>query len=314
MTEPGAVSFVRRGLSADLRAMSYQYTFPSYAKINWTLEVLGRRPDGYHELHTLFQMVSLCDWLTFEVTHEPDVLLTCNQPDLATDETNLVVRAAKALHGAATEPHGVRIYLEKQIPMGAGLGGGSSNAAVTLLALQKIWNTSLTKAELQSIAEKLGADVPFFLYGGTALGTGRGDVIEPLPDYEVPYLVLANPGIVVPTGEIFRRLASQLTSHKSVRILPACFFPPPHEFLQHLCNDLEKTVFQGYPLVSQVWQVMGDAGAQVARMSGSGATVFGVFENEAAQNVALERLQAHGWHVWTCHTVNRAEYLKAFEF
>lgn len=289
-------------------------TVSSFAKINWTLEVLSRLPNGYHELHTVFQTVDLCDELSFEITPSPDIHLSCNWPYLATDETNLIVRAAQALQRFGQVPQGVKIHATKRIPTGAGLGGGSSNAAVTLLALSQLWSVPATSADLQQLAEPLGADVPFFLYGGTALGTGRGDKIEPLPDVAPQLLLLVNPGMHVPTGEIFRKLSPQLTKPKTARILPAYFFPPKSDYLTHLCNDLELTVFETYPTIGLVRQKLLDSGATAARMSGSGATVFGVFADEAQRTQAATLLAQSGWQVWPCKTVNQAEYKESFKF
>lgn len=287
------------------------FTYPAFAKINLFLKVLGRRPDGYHELLTLFQTISLADQLSFERLDTPDVRLTCSRPDLAVDETNLVLRAARELQRVTGCTAGARIHLEKNIPLGAGLGGGSSDAATTLMALQRLWEVSLPAVELHTIAAGLGADVPFFLVGGTAAGTGRGDLIESVPDFEWPYLLLANPGVEVPTGKIFRLLKVELTSPDSVRILPAYFFQPP-SYLPSLYNTLEEIVFQEFPIVARVWQEISSSGALSARMSGSGATVFGVFPDRETLETAQRQLQAHHWHLWPCQTINRAEFQAYF--
>ncbi len=279
---------------------------PAFAKINLSLEVVGRRPDGYHELRTVFQTVSLADTLHFSRLETSDIRLECDRPELATDERNLVVRAARALQAAAGVTRGAAIRLEKRIPMEAGLGGGSSDAGATLLALRRLWNATVPDETLLGIAASLGADVPFFLYGGTALGTGRGDIIEPLPDVEVPVLLLVNPKVAVPTAPVFRSLNMPLTSPEPSRIFIA--FPPEGDARTVFVNDLEVPVFRDFPVVGRVRETLVEAGATVARMSGSGSTVFGFFENAAAGATAENALAEHGWRVWSCRSVSRAEY------
>lgn len=286
---------------------------PSYAKINWVLRVVGRRPDGYHELDTVFQTVSLCDVLHITPTDNGEIRLTCDHPGLAADGTNLVERAARDLRAATGVSGGAIIHLEKKIPMGAGLGGGSGNAAATLLALNALWRAGASPETLWTLAARLGADVPFFLYGGTARGTGRGDVIEPLPDIDAPYLLLVNPGIEVPTARVFRQLSAGLTSEKPERILPACSFSPGDGPSASLINDLEETVFALFPPVEAVWREVRALGARAVRMSGSGATVFAVFDSESERARAQTDLSTHGWSVWACRAVSRKEYLAGFE-
>jgi len=155
-------------------------TLPSLAKVNWSLRILGKRPDGYHEVRTILQTVSLHDDLAFEVREDESVHLVCDDPDIPTDDRNLIVRAACLLKNHCHVNKGVRIRLLKRIPTRAGLGGGSSNAAVSLMALAYLWETEVSGAELFEMASELGADVPFFLLGGTALGTGTGATVSAL--------------------------------------------------------------------------------------------------------------------------------------
>src|SRR4051794_30813583 len=152
------------------------FELPSFAKINWTLRVLGKRDDGYHELYTVFQTVSLHDTLEFEESDE--VTLTCDEGAVPTDERNLVLRAAAALRERSGCSTGARINLSKRIPAPGGLGGGSSNAAVALVGLRRLWGLRASDADLHQILASIGSDVPFFLHGGTAVGTGRGEIIE----------------------------------------------------------------------------------------------------------------------------------------
>lgn len=174
------------------------------AKVNLSLEVLGRRADGYHELMTVFQAIDLCDVLTIE---ESDTLSLTVEGDAPASEENLVLRATRALW-ARSPGRGARLHLQKEIPAGAGLGGGSSDAAAALVGLNRLWAAGLGQEELVGIGRELGADVPFFLYGGAALGAGRGDVIEPLPPARGVWFVLSTPPFALPgkTGRIFSQM------------------------------------------------------------------------------------------------------------
>jgi len=291
---------------SDGSRMPMPVVFSSFAKINLSLEVIGRRPDGYHELRTVFQTIDLCDWLEIDITDEPAISLTCDEPTLACDERNLVVRAARGLQAATGVRQGARLHLRKRIPMQAGLGGGSSNAAVTLLALQRLWGVALPVAACQRAAAALGADVPFFLTGGTALGLGRGDDITPLPEVHLPVIVVVNPGLAIPTGLVFQRLNAGLTDAETVRKLAACL-PSRVDWLA-TGNDLEATVFDAFPLVREVRDRLFALGAQVARMSGSGSTVFGLFGDAQAGEAARQACLNAGWQAWLVSSVSREVY------
>lgn len=282
--------------------------FPAFAKINLSLEVVGRRPDGYHELRTIFQTIDLHDLLEIEATATPDVRLTCDDPNLPCDERNLVVRAAQALQAAAQTRRGARIRLQKRIPTQAGLGGGSSDAAATLLALRRLWAVNVSDAELHRIAAGLGADVPFFLTGGTALGLGRGDVIHPLPDAVLPFIVLIHPNVSVPTGPVFRRLNADLTDAAAVRTLAASLSVGVN--WRQAGNDLEAVVFEDFPAVREARDRLYVWGAQTARMSGSGGVVFGLFEDAATSETARRAGVDAGWSGWVCRSVGREAYAR----
>src|SRR4249920_2535745 len=165
----------------------------SYAKINWTLDVLFKRDDGFHELRTIYQTVSLHDTLTLTETDGP-IEIVCKDPRVPCDDTNLAHKAVAVLREAAGGSRGARIEIEKRIPVAAGLGGGSSNAAATLLALIKLWQVEVDERALLRIAASLGSDVPFFLMGGTALGVGRGEEVYTIEQAECQHLLLVNPG------------------------------------------------------------------------------------------------------------------------
>jgi len=232
---------------------------PSYAKINWSLRVTGRRDDGFHDIETIFQTISLHDTLTF--TPSDRFTLTCDDPSIPTGETNLAARAARALGVDA-----VAIHIEKRIPAGGGLGGGSSNAAATLVALSKMFGI---EAPLDRIALELGSDVPFFLVGGRAFATGRGEVITPLPDSDPIPLLLVLPEERVMTAEAFRSLGR--------------FSPAGSE---GFINDFEEPIFDRLPRLREYKQRMINAGASFAAMSGSGSTIFGAFSGAATRDAA----------------------------
>lgn len=290
--------------------------FPAFAKINWTLRVLGKRADGFHEICTIFQTISLADRLTFEPASE--LVLTCDATDVPTDERNLVLRAANALRERFSIAKGARVHLEKRIPSPGGLGGGSSDAAVALVALAHLWEIKTDNSELSEIGAKLGADVPFFLTGGTALGTGLGTEIEVLPDVPKTLLLIVTPDENVPTGEAYKALgASPLTNENSNSILEICRFEAENaDFLQTgLHNDFEKTIFRLRPEIARVKRELLQTGASSALLSGSGASVFAIFDNIESRHQARELFNRSEptWKVFECETVSRDEYKKQFE-
>jgi 4-diphosphocytidyl-2-C-methyl-D-erythritol kinase len=293
------------------------FTLPSYAKINWTLRVLGRRADGYHEIVTVFQLVALADSLTFTPRSDGRVTLTYEgTPEIPLDETNLVVRAAQALRERYGIKQGLAVHLNKQIPVGGGLGGGSSNAAATLLGAARLWGLDTDAAALTETGAHLGADVPFFLLGGTALGTGRGTTLEPRPDVPKSFLVLVAPGVGVSTAAAYQSLnAPRLTKSDAEFILTVSREARDwaDSFPNNLNNDFERVVLQQEPEIARVKDKLKLSGARAALLSGSGSSVFGLFENEAAQRRAVVWWQRHNdekWRIFPCATVTRAEYRK----
>jgi 4-diphosphocytidyl-2-C-methyl-D-erythritol kinase len=239
---------------------------PSFAKINWSLRITGKRADGFHDLETVFQTISLHDELTFR---ESDRLsLTCDDPGIPTDETNLVLRAARALNAPPTA-----IELRKRIPAGGGLGGGSSNAATTLLTL------GAGRDDLAQLALSLGSDVPFFLTGGTAYATGRGEVLTPVaPMNGIPLLLLL-PEERVLTKDAFARITRY--SH------PLGIGAYARGF-EVFTNDFEEPVFALLPRLRTLKERLYAAGAGFAAMSGSGSTLFGAFDTEAGRDAAAK--------------------------
>jgi 4-diphosphocytidyl-2-C-methyl-D-erythritol kinase len=292
-----------------------KFTLPAFAKINLSLRVLGRRADGFHELRPIFQTVSLCDELTFEACAGEDIHLRCSAPDVPADESNLVRRAATALRERFGVRRGAHILLEKRIPAGGGLGGGSSDAAAALVGLTRLWGLGAGPGELSELGARLGADVPFFLTGGTALGTGTGADITPLEDAPPRHLLLVTPRVRVSTAEAYGALgATALTKAESAVILPishteAEFHDSPREVMS---NDFEPVVFRLFPEILRARDALAEAGARRAMLSGSGSSVFGVFdgESDAARGRAALRTE-DGWQVFSCATLSRGEYRRA---
>jgi 4-diphosphocytidyl-2-C-methyl-D-erythritol kinase len=291
------------------------FTLPSFAKINWALRVLGRRRDGFHELRTIFQTVTLHDNLNFTARSDGQLHLTCDSPDIPVDESNLILRAAIALQAQYGVRKGASIHLEKVIPVEGGLGGGSSNAATALLGLSSLWDIKTNKQELTLTAASLGADVPFFLTGGTALGMGPGTDVRPINEVTARHLLIVKPWSKVSTAEAFKALnAPALTKADSDTILSiSCAdeqFTDFHPDALH--NDFEPVVFHLKPEIERAKNTLLRAGARLALLAGSGSSVFGVFENQEAQVGAVDALrEERGWRVFRCATLARAEYRAA---
>jgi 4-diphosphocytidyl-2-C-methyl-D-erythritol kinase len=286
------------------------FTLPSFAKINWFLRILGKRDDGFHELCTVFQTVSLHDRLTFSESDQ--IILTCDDENIPTDDKNLIVKAAKILRGKHGIKKGAKIHLEKRIPAPGGLGGGSSNAAVALLGLSKLWRIESDFDELPEIGKRLGSDVPFFFHGGTAFGAGRGTEVFELDDLEENYILIATPDIAVSTAEAFARInAAHLTNKASKSILQICRNEAQALNLRQaeLVNDFEKTVFENEFEIRRVKEKLLACGSVRALMSGSGASVFGVFETEQKLKIASDELKSEqSWRVFSVRTISRREY------
>jgi 4-diphosphocytidyl-2-C-methyl-D-erythritol kinase len=280
----------------------------SFAKINLALSVLGKRADGYHEIQTVFQTVDLCDELEFKPSARIEV--QCDGlPDIR-QEDNLVWKAADRLAAACGTGLGASIVLKKRIPSGAGLGGGSGNAAATLLGLRRFWNLQMADSELCPIAEKLGSDVPFFLEGGTALGTGRGEQIHSIPEIPARHLVILFPGVQVPTAEAYRSLNLGLTSaredHRIQRFVSQV--EARTGCLTGIFNDFEASILAAYPPIREAKAFLEQRGATAALLSGSGSSVFGFFSDEESAFAASRDVSRLAWRVFPAKTLSRAEY------
>ena len=282
----------------------------SFAKVNLALSVLGRRPDGFHEIRTVLQSIDLCDELEFWPCRE--LRLECHGAELLRNEDNLVWRAARALAKRVSAAEGAEIVLRKRIPLGSGLGGGSSNAAATLLGLARFWNLRVPAAELQNLACELGSDAPFFLCGGTALGTGRGEEIYPLAELPPVFLVVVYPGIPVSTAAAYGSLSLTLTSPGSANKI-ASFCERTQEgagCLTGIFNDFETSILPAYPAIRQAKILLEERGAVATLLSGSGSSVFGFFKDEESALAASRGSVRETWRVFPAKTLSRAEYFQ----
>lgn len=250
----------------------------SYAKINLGLRILGKRADGYHDIWTVFQQVSLADELVLETQpHQLEVL--CHHPSVAKGEENLCWRAAAALKQATGCHHGVRISVRKRIPVGAGLGGGSSNAAVVLAALNVLWGTGLKQAELMDLAATLGSDVPFFLLGGTAVGEGRGERLTPVALSDDYWCVVAMPNVEISTRWAYSAAKFDLTKSQKCSTFSSLAeeLSDRARWPSILGNDFEQVVFDAYPSIATLKAELTQEGSFYCSLSGSGGAVFGLF-------------------------------------
>jgi 4-diphosphocytidyl-2-C-methyl-D-erythritol kinase len=292
------------------------FTLPSFAKINLSLHVLGRRADGYHELRTIFQTITLADRLTFSTLDSSKLELECDAVDVPADDSNLVLRAANILRERFPVERGARIRLEKSIPAGGGLGGGSSNAAVALIGLAQLWRIETTREELAELGARLGADVPFFFTGGCALGTGRGTEVASLPNAARGSILVVTPRVKISTADAYEALnAPALT--KEFAPVNLLISRTEANFAGALptarVNDFEPVIFQQHPEIERARDALLRAGARDASLSGSGSSVFGVFESESGVERARVRLRVEeGWQVFPCATLSREDYRGAF--
>lgn len=278
----------------------------SPCKVNLLLNILGKRADGFHELETLIHPVNLCDHLSFSRKGQA-IELTCSEASLPTDSSNLVHRAASAFLQAAGIGEGIRIHLEKRIPLAAGLGGGSGNAAITLLSLNELFGHPLKLEQLHETAASLGSDVPFFLQTKPALATGRGEKIQPLdffPALRGAAFLLVHPGFGIPTAWAYQQLARYtaalhgeagraqklvtLLHTRDLKTAGAAFY-----------NSLEAPVLEKYPLLAIYQDFLRAHGAAATLMSGSGSTTFALLETIAEAKHLKEKVQAKFSPCWT---------------
>ena len=293
--------------------MPAEVRIPAFAKINLRLEILGKRPDGYHELRTIFQTVSLHDDLKLWRDKRPGISLRVEGNAALSNEPvekNLVYRAVRALQQELKDSGGIEIELKKKIPAGRGLGGGSSDAAAAMIGYLRLTGEKVATERLMQIGASLGADVPFFLQGGRALGIGRGDEIYPLPDIETQSVLIVSPSeIHVPTPDAYRWLnAPELTkSAENPKLWKFCALAWSVQGTG-LLNDFEGAVVEHHPRLAEIKRVLLQKGAAEALLAGSGSAVIGVFPSPAKARRAAVGF-THD-QTFVCETLSRAKYVR----
>lgn len=274
----------------------------SHAKINLRLDIVRKREDGYHDIRTLLQKVSLKDELSITPSSS-GIKVTCDNHQVPANEGNLAYTAAHAILNQHGIKDGVSISIKKTIPIAAGLGGGSSNAASTLIGINQLFGLGANSQELMRIGKDIGADVPFFIFGETALATGIGDRLEKIEMVPTLWLLLVTPGIQISTAWAYKNARMGLTSKSINTNIPNCI---NHftDVIPLLSNDLEKAVISQYPIIKSIKEELLDKGAKGSLMSGSGSTVYGIFSSEDEAKEAHGQLKAPSdWQVHVSHTI-----------
>ena len=267
----------------------------AHAKVNLTLEVLGKRPDGYHEIRSVMRLLALHD--TLRLAPDESLHVTCSVAALS-GEANLAFKAAALLREATGFRSGATIFIDKAIPVAGGLGGGSSNAAATLQGLNELWQLGVPMTMLHDLAAQLGSDVPFFLYGGTALAEGRGERITAVPSLPACTVLLVNPGIAVSTAAIYGAVTRDDYTDGAISQVLAHLAPDTPPTHWPLANGLQRVTVQAYPVVEEILAALPAWGAVKSLMCGSGPTCFGLFDHEEAAQAAANQAQARGWRAW----------------
>ena len=266
----------------------------AYGKINLGLDVVRKREDGYHELRMIMQTVGLYDELKMKVIPEDEIRLSVNLSFLPTNENNLICKAIAMLKQEFGIQEGIEARLEKRIPVAAGMAGGSSDAAAALVGMNRLFRLGLSKKQLMEYGVRLGADVPYCVMRGTALSEGIGEILTPLPPMPSCYILLAKPGISVSTKFVYENLhADQLKDHPNIdRMLEAIQWHNLYKLADLMGNVLETVTIPKYPVIQEIKDHMKEHGALNAMMSGSGPTVFGLFDDKRTAEQACEALRS----------------------
>lgn len=287
----------------------------AYAKINIGLNVISKRDDGYHNIETVFQQIDLFDQIVLTRIPESKIIIRSDDNIVPTNRNNLCYKAVELFQEVTGIKQGVEIEIHKRIPIGAGLGGGSSNAAATLAGLTQLLQFHITSEKLQEIALRLGADVPFFLYGGTALASGVGEKITSLVLPFKFYCVLIYPNIEISTTWVYKNLTFVLTKTKKCIKLSNIFSQQVvmGDLKNMITNDLEEVVFEQYPLLNQIKQLLYSKGAFFASMSGSGSTIYGLFKNFFEAVVVMRSIPKPCQIILAKPMITKNQYLKKEE-
>jgi len=276
-------------------------TLKAPAKVNYVLDVIRRRPDGYHDLRMVMQRVNLSDEISITLADTQDITVTCGKNGVPDGPGNIAWKAARTLLDMAGTGQGAEITIAKNIPVAAGLGGGSSDAASVLMGMNELLGLDLSDQRLMEIGVKLGADVPFFIFKKTALAEGIGEQLSAMPDMPPAWVLLVNPGVHVSTGWVYRNL--QLTNRVELAKLPY-FYGTIEDICSILSNDLESVTIPAFPVIAEIKATMMRSGALGAMMSGSGPTVFGLFSDRATAEQAREELvRSTGWFAAVAETM-----------
>ena len=267
----------------------------AHAKINLYLDVIGKRPDGYHEIETVFHSIGLHDDIYLRKRADREITVHCEHPHVPCDPRNLAYRAAKLLVDNMSDLSGIDIKISKRIPVAAGLGGGSADAAAVLYGMNTLFDLGLTQRDLMRLGVQLGADVPFCILGGAALGQGIGEILTPLPSLEDAWILLANPGLEISTPWVYQHINLSLTApKKNVTILTRCLRGGEFSSVaRHLYNGLEVPVLSKYPVVTEIKTKLNNCpGSCGVLMSGSGATVFAFMQSQAEAKLAAANFES----------------------
>ena len=276
-------------------------TLKAPAKVNYLLDVIRRRPDGYHDLRMVMQRVNLCDDIAITLTDTPEITVTCGKTGVPDGAGNIAWKAARALLDLAGGGQGAAIDITKNIPVAAGLGGGSSDAASVLMGMNELLGLGLSEQRLMEIGLKLGADVPFFIFKQAALAEGVGEQLTPMPSMPQVWVLLVNPGVHVSTAWVYQNL--QLTNRGELAKLPH-FYGTIEDVCAILSNDLESVTIPAFPVIADIKAAMLRLGALGAMMSGSGPTVFGLFrDRESAERARETLIDGTGWFAAVAETI-----------
>lgn len=274
----------------------------SYGKINLSLDILYKRDDGYHEIESIMQEISLKDKLTFK-SQEKDITIETDSPQVPIDFHNLAYKAWEKMKLYTGIEKGLYVKIEKTIPVAAGLAGGSSNAASTIKAINQLWDLNLSKKELMDIGKLVGADVPFCIMGGTALACGIGEKLEPLKQFKDINILICNAGIEISTEYAYSRLNLNSERLDTNSLIKAIGRKDIKAVSKCLGNKMEEAIVKEYPIIESIKKTMKDNGALGSLMSGSGPTVFGIFEDKEKMIFAKEKLLKTYPLTYCCKTI-----------
>ncbi|MFO1464464.1 MAG: 4-(cytidine 5'-diphospho)-2-C-methyl-D-erythritol kinase [bacterium] len=272
-------------------------TLPSPGKVNLRLEVVGKRPDGYHELRSLMERVSIADEIDMKIT-EKGISVTCDHEGVPNDESNIAFKAVKEILAYSSRNVGVEVHIKKKIPVAAGMGGGSSNAATVIKGINHLLKLKLTKEKLMKIGLKVGADVPFFLFEGPALAEGIGEQLKKVKAMPKLLFLLVNPNIPVRTDWVYGRYQLEGAKYQNGQAEVPNLYRTKRDVAKILHNDLEKVTIKEFPVIGEIKEEMLKLGAIASQMTGSGPTVFGIFADKVKLSKAFERMEKKAQKDW----------------